>query len=82
MEFENVAIYLQRDDIRNAHFGNALWLDFEQTPQAKIKPQRDSCLVSGVFTAKNNGHMGLFAGVVSKIQRYEKWPGSTPKQRP
>ncbi len=81
-EFENVAIYLQADDSRNAHFPNGVWLDVDDLLYAGSKPVKGSCRVSGTYSATRKGHMSYFTGTLTKVQRYEKWPPPQKRGKP
>ncbi len=82
LEFEGNAVYLHADDYRYGHTKNGVWLDVSQDIMRNSKLRKAHCLVRGVFRAKDYGHMGLFAGALSEIDRYESWPPRMPKQQP
>jgi hypothetical protein len=74
LEFEGDALYLHEEDFRRGLTRNGIWVSLVA---AKVKqttrPNRRYVLVEGVFNAKDNGHMGLFAGSIGAIQRLDDW---------
>ena len=74
LEFEGLAIYLHRDDERYGNTKNAVWLDLSEDLLRTAEFRKGHCLVKGVFNAKDEGHMGLFSGALTEIDRMEAWP--------
>ena len=75
LEFEGDAIYLHREDFEQAIPIDAIWII---TPKALTNEQREAVndkyvLCTGVFTAKRRGHMGMFSGEISDINRISPW---------
>jgi hypothetical protein len=74
LEYERLAIYLHKEDHAH-HLGNAVWLNFQEAKDFTPKRRRIAyCLVEGVFSAANRGHMGVYPGAIEQISRYEPWP--------
>jgi hypothetical protein len=75
LEFEGNAIYLHREDFIHAIAENSLWVN---VPQAMTKKQMEQVnekyvICEGVFHAGLHGHMGMFGGELSDINRLELW---------
>ena len=79
LEFEGNAIYLHADDYRYFHTKNGVWLNVSKKMMSDPKLRQTHCLVRGVFRAKDHGHLGLFAGALSDIDRYEP---RRPREKP
>jgi hypothetical protein len=83
LEFEGDAIYLHREDFEQGIVENAIWIN---TPKALTDELREAVndkyvLCTGVFTAKRRGHMGMFSGEISDVNRISPWgrpPSLTP----
>lgn len=74
VEFEGDAVYLHQEDYEKALTQNALWIDLSGNFSAKAKKINDSyVIVSGVFDSNDNGHMGMFSGALTKIDRLDIW---------
>ncbi len=75
LEFEGNAIYLHEDDYKYGLTRNGLWLSLTEGccgKDVRIFDQK-YVLVEGTFSAKNQGHMGLFSGAIEKIKRFQVW---------
>jgi hypothetical protein len=75
LEFEGNGIYLHQEDFIHGIAENAIWVD---PPKAMTKEQMNQVnnkyvICEGVFHAKLHGHMGMFAGELSDINRLESW---------
>jgi hypothetical protein len=76
IEHEGTAVYLHREDAEHMLTKNGLWLAAnDATPddskEAQVKDRY--ALIEGRFTAKKQGHMGLWSGSVEDITRMESW---------
>lgn len=75
LEFEGNGLYLHKEDL-TYRTGNCLWV--ELTAEAGTWEQVSSCngqyvIVEGVFDMNDHGHMGLFAGAITGITRWDPW---------
>src|ERR1035437_3918365 len=75
LEFEGDAIYLHREDFEQGIPENAIWIN---APKALTNEQREAVnnsyvLCTGVFTSKQRGHLGMFSGEISDVNRLEPW---------
>jgi len=81
LEFEGNVLYLHREDYDHAIVGNGIWVDV--TPEIiehKEALQMHYVLLVGIFDSKDRGHMGMWSGSLTRIQRAEAWP-IQPKSR-
>jgi len=70
--FEEHALYLSREDSEIVNTASAVWLN---TGTAQYKGVNDAFVfVSGVFTAKEGGHLGGWGGVLRDITVLERTP--------
>ena len=76
-EFEGNAVYLTQEDYEHDLTSNGLWIslseDFSKSQKDIKQFDKKYCLVEGVFTMKNKGHMGLWSGAVEDIRRLQIW---------
>lgn len=75
LEFEGDALYLHRDDLENGITKNGIWLDRPKDlsqKQAEAVDQR-YVICEGIFNARVHGHMGLFSGSLTHVNRLEPW---------
>jgi hypothetical protein len=75
LEFEGNAIYLHREDFLHGISENSVWVN---VPKAMTKEQMEQVnekyvICEGVFHAGVHGHMGMFSGELSEINRLEPW---------
>jgi hypothetical protein len=75
LEFEGNAIYLHREDFLHGISENSVWVN---VPKAITKEQMTEVnekyvICEGVFHASSHGHMGMFSGELSDINRLEPW---------
>lgn len=75
LEFEGTGLYLHKEDLTYST-GNCLWV--ELTPEAGatkdlISYNGQYVIVEGEFDMNDHGHMGLFAGAITRITRYDPW---------
>jgi hypothetical protein len=73
-EFEGKALYISREDYEKAITKNAVWLDIELTEGVK-RNHKKYVLVEGVFDGNNLGHLKLFSGTITHIERLDLWAG-------
>jgi len=74
LEFEGNVLYLHREDYDHAILGDGIWVDV--TPEMtkhKESLQMHYVLLVGIFDSKDRGHMGMWSGSLTKIQRAEAW---------
>jgi hypothetical protein len=70
-EFEGTALYLHRDDCEYAITRNALWVEgvFPSPLDGDSPFDLKYVLVEADFTARRQGHFGLFCGTLYDVQR-------------
>ena len=74
LEFEGNALYLHREDFEKSLPSNAIWISLtDQQARTSARFSKGYVLVEGVFSAKDRGHMGMFAGSIQKITRIQSW---------
>ncbi|HEY4312782.1 MAG TPA: hypothetical protein VGN12_25250 [Pirellulales bacterium] len=82
VQFEGTAIYLSREDAEHSLTANSFWVDFdEQAIPKQAAQQFDSkyVLLEGRFDKDNHGHMSLFQGAITSVDRVIEKPR---RQRP
>jgi hypothetical protein len=72
LEFEGDALYLHEDDWKHVVSRNAIWVDMH-TATAACTAERGYVIMEGVFDGTSYGHMGLFSGTLTKIDRCVPW---------
>ena len=75
LEFEGDALYLHREDYDHGITRNGIWFN---RPKDLSKKQVEAVdqryvLCEGIFVAAQHGHMGLFSGELTKVNRLEPW---------
>ena len=84
LEFEGNAIYLHREDFDLGESRNALWVDVPR--EMAVMQQRTVSglyvICVGRFRASNHGHMGMFSGAVTEIERLQIWPAEARLHHP
>ena len=88
LQFEGDAIYFHREDFDNGLTKNALSIEVPRDiTKAQIKAINDHYVIcTGMFAARNHGHLGLFSGDITGITRIELWgpslrPPPSPKSK-
>ena len=71
-KFEAKALYFYRDDQDHAVTKNAVWLSVELTEE-RLKLHQKYVLVEGVFDQENLGHLKLYSGAITEIDRLDEW---------
>ena len=74
LEFEGNALYFSRDAAEVNDSQSAIWLDVAGL--AISQPQtfdHQVVIVAGKFNAENRGHLGMFAGTLEAISRFDRW---------
>ena len=66
-------VYIAESDHRHHISKNGLFLNVPTDSQLRKSFQDDYAIIEGRFN-KSHGHMGLWSGTISNIQRLEKWP--------
>jgi hypothetical protein len=70
LQFEGQAIYLHKQDYDRALTKNGLWVDAPVEMLRQMAKMNDRyVLIDGVFSSKDEGHMGLWSGAVTNITR-------------
>jgi hypothetical protein len=73
LEFEEVAVYLSRDDCAMRNSANAVWLRMDKNERERYRRHTDRfVMVEGLYSAREQGHNGGWAGVVTRIARLER----------
>ena len=75
IEFEGNAIYLHREDFDHGIGKNALWVAIpdDMTKQQQDEVNMHYVICVGVFTARWQGHMGMFSGEIRNVRRLQFW---------
>jgi len=71
LEFEGTILYLHEEDHRRALVKNGIWLHIDRSKFSSWQP--GYAVVEGNFAPDNHGHMGLFAGALTDVQRLSAW---------
>lgn len=72
--FEDNGIYLHKEDYYQSLFANGLWVEFSaKTGVEASKLNNSYVLLVGKFDATKTGHMGLWSGSLTDIQRLVSW---------
>lgn len=79
IEFEGNAIYLHAEDFEHSITRNALWLDLRDAHWAQPGGP-GYAIVEGQFQPNVHGHLDLFSGAISHVQRLIPWPGRTEQK--
>jgi hypothetical protein len=74
IRFEAKALYVSRDDLERAITKNAVWLDVELSDENK-QLNGKYVLVEGLFDKDDLGHLKLYSGRITKVERLEEWKG-------
>lgn len=71
--FEGTAIYLHREDFDHGISRNAVWIDIpaDMTNQQFGEVGMGYVICVGVFRAAHRGHMNMFSGAVTDVERLE-----------
>lgn len=75
--FESKAVYVSPTDYEHAVTKNAVWLAVELTEQIK-KYDKHYIVVEGTFDQLNLGHLKLYSGSLTKIERLDLWESGAP----
>src|SRR5258708_4551063 len=89
VKFEDQAVYFSKDDADHLNSENALWIELskdckleswrshirnsENSPEPKYFDGR-SVTINGDFDKTRSGHLGAFAGTLTKITRIQEIP--------
>jgi hypothetical protein len=81
LEFEGDALYLHKEDYDQSIYSNSIWVNL---PRDMTEMQRKAVndgyvLCEGTFHSKDHGHMGLFSGTLTQINRIEPWGHATSR---
>jgi hypothetical protein len=74
IEFEGNAIYLHAEDFEHSLTRNALWIDVRDAQLAQ-QGGPGYAIVEGQFQPNVRGHLELFSGAITHVQRLVPWPG-------
>jgi hypothetical protein len=72
VEHEGTAVYLHRDDWQHMLTKNGLWLAVNDSAPKGSKEAEVAgryALIEGRFSAKKQGHMGLWSGAIEDVTR-------------
>ena len=77
IQFEDVAVYLHREDYDQLILENAVWLNIGGISGERFEELRGElngryCLVEGRLSATAHGHLGVFAAEIRDITRLER----------
>lgn len=73
IEFENVELYLHKEDCVQGLTKNGVWLDLDQQSRTKYSTVNfHYVLIEGVVDSKHFGHMGATSATLTKVQRVER----------
>ena len=76
LEFEGNIICLTKEHLKQAAYKNCLWLNIDEQ-QAKeigfVNPNGKYVLIEGYFDKDDLGHMGVAAGAIGSIDRFNLW---------
>jgi 6-phosphogluconolactonase len=79
LQFEGNGLWLHKEDFDHAIMENTVWVDVTPRMEKNLKEIQDKYVIMrGVFDAKRHGHLGVFSGTLTKIDRCEVW--SDPKK--
>ena len=70
LQFEDMALYLEKESADYLIPGNAVWLVFPAgflSDADKQKFHRQYVMIEGVFRKDNRGHRGVFPGAITEI---------------
>ncbi|MEG9436680.1 hypothetical protein JAO29_10965 [Edaphobacter sp. HDX4] len=75
LEFEGNAIYLHQEDFEHAISRNAIWIDrpADLSEKQALDVNNRYIICQGTFKAGEHGHMGMFSGSLTHINRLEPW---------
>jgi hypothetical protein len=70
LEFEDSGLYLHKEDSDQMLSENSVWIDLpSDIDQALVKKLNNHYVhCEGIFTSKDKGHMGAFAGTLSDVR--------------
>ena len=75
LQFEGNAIYLHQEDFQHHLTSNGLWLgDVKCVGRGGKDVKSGYAIVEGKFTATSRGHMNLWSGELSDVQRCVELP--------
>ena len=73
IEFENVELYLHKEDCAQGLTKNGAWLDLNRETRRKFDPMKlHYVFVEGIVDSTHLGHMGATSVTLTKIQRVER----------
>jgi hypothetical protein len=73
IEFENVELYLHKEDCVQGLTKNGVWLDLDRESRTKYSTVNlHYALVEGVVDSKHFGHLGATSATLTKVQRVER----------
>lgn len=77
--FESTAIYVSKEDYDHAITKNAIWLDVQLT-DFLMKYHQKYVLVEGVFDKNRLGHLKMYSGTLTYVNRLELWQADDQKK--
>lgn len=73
IEFENIELYLHKEDCVQGLTKNGVWLDLNKDARKKFDSSKlHYVFVEGVVDSSHFGHMGATSATLTKIQRIER----------
>jgi hypothetical protein len=81
LRFEGNALFLSQLDAEHDVFSNSVWLDisgWRRGPSSPATEGNQYAIVEGTFKKEEKGHMGLWPGAITQIERFDPWPPSWP----
>lgn len=72
LKFEGNAMWASSEALQHSITKNAIWLSLPRDPSL-LQYNGQVMLVEGMFSAENQGHLGLFSGAIENITRIEPW---------
>ena len=73
LEFEGNVLYLHREDYEYA-LSDGIWVDVTlEIKKHSNELNMHYVLLEGVFNSRDRGHMDMWSGTITKIQRAERW---------
>ena len=74
LEFEGNGLYLHKEDYDRSLYKNGVWVAVEG-PMFKTALSHNNryVLIEGFFDRKDQGHLGLWSGALTRIERVDPW---------
>ena len=79
VQYEATGLFISESDLQNSVTKNGVWISIPSS-DANRKLHGKFVLVEGTFDAGNRGHLGMWAGSIKDVKRFELW-SDPEKQR-